>query len=98
MFLNLLPTAVKNISSCLNANDIMNSSSHYGACRSSILVTFLLVALTLFLDVGVGLANYTNAFFQANFETTRLLISALIGVILTLSAFTLFFTHSSNNV
>ncbi|WP_430788013.1 DUF2254 domain-containing protein [Virgibacillus flavescens] len=54
-----------------------------------ILATFFLVALTLYVDVGLGLAQYTNDFFQAGFDTTRLLISSLIGGILTLSAFTL---------
>ncbi|MEC5423951.1 DUF2254 domain-containing protein [Virgibacillus sp. C22-A2] len=54
-----------------------------------IIVAFFLVALTLFLDVGLELAQYTTNYFEAEFETTRLLISALIGGILTLSAFTL---------
>lgn len=43
----------------------------------------------MYLDVGIGLAQYVPVFFKAEFETTRLLISSLIGGILTLSAFTL---------
>ncbi|NBJ70079.1 MULTISPECIES: DUF2254 domain-containing protein [Clostridia] len=54
-----------------------------------IICTFFLVAITVYLDVGVGIAQYTYDGFQATFETTRSLISALIGGVLTLSAFTL---------
>ncbi|ASK60761.1 hypothetical protein CFK37_00325 [Virgibacillus phasianinus] len=54
-----------------------------------IIATLILAALVLFLDVWLGLASYTNKFFRADFQTTRLLISALIGGILTLAAFTL---------
>ncbi|WP_461177363.1 DUF2254 domain-containing protein [Virgibacillus ainsalahensis] len=52
-------------------------------------IAFFLVVFTVLLDAGMGLAKYTNNNFQAGFETTRLLISSLIGGILTLSAFTL---------
>ncbi|CDQ38115.1 hypothetical protein M948_07285 [Virgibacillus sp. CM-4] len=54
-----------------------------------VIVTFLFAAITLYLDVGIGLAQYMPVFFKAEFETTRLLISSLIGGVLTLSAFTL---------
>ncbi|MFS0751689.1 DUF2254 domain-containing protein [Oceanobacillus sp. 1P07AA] len=54
-----------------------------------IIATFLFAAITLYLDVGIGLALYMPDFFKAEFETTRLLISSLIGGVLTLSAFTL---------
>ncbi|BAC13660.1 hypothetical conserved protein [Oceanobacillus iheyensis HTE831] len=54
-----------------------------------IIATFLFAAITLYLDVGIGIAQYMPVFFKAEFETTRLLISSLIGGVLTLSAFTL---------
>ncbi|AUJ24814.1 DUF2254 domain-containing protein [Virgibacillus dokdonensis] len=54
-----------------------------------IIWTFFLVAITVYMDVGIGIAKYTFDGFQATFETTRALISALIGGVLTLSAFTL---------
>ncbi|SDJ87900.1 DUF2254 domain-containing protein [Sediminibacillus albus] len=52
-----------------------------------ILITFLLAAVTLALDLVLGISEGKR--FAVNFETTRLLVSSLIGGILTLSAFSL---------
>ncbi|WLR50379.1 DUF2254 domain-containing protein [Bacillus tianshenii] len=52
-------------------------------------VALLLVALTLYLDLRLEISNYVGSFFHAKAQPTRLLVSALIGGILTLSAFTL---------
>lgn len=49
----------------------------------------ILVILTLFLDLRVDIENLAPAILQINAEITRILISTLIGGILTLSAFTL---------
>ncbi|MBM7554317.1 DUF2254 domain-containing protein [Thalassobacillus pellis] len=51
--------------------------------------SLFLVALTLYLDYFVNLSQYIPSFFHANAQPTRMLVSALIGGILTLSAFTL---------
>ncbi len=54
-----------------------------------ICLAILLVALTLFLDLYVEVSQYTFEFLSMDAEITRLLVSTLIGGILTLSAFTL---------
>lgn len=90
MFLNLLPTSFKKY--LLMSKRQRHHELQLTLWRTPLLyiiASFFLVAATLFLDVGVGLANYTIEFFQSKFETTRLLIGTLIGGILTLSAFTL---------
>lgn len=48
----------------------------------------LIALVTIFFDVQFRLHEYSDAFF-VSFETARLLVSALLGGILTLSAFTL---------
>ncbi|MFZ3580148.1 DUF2254 domain-containing protein [Virgibacillus sp. DJP39] len=90
MFLNLLPTSIKKY--FLMSKRQRQHELQLTLWRTPffyIVATIFLVAFTLFLDVGLGLADYTNDFFHASFATTKLLISALIGGILTLSAFTL---------
>ncbi|WP_223702597.1 DUF2254 domain-containing protein [Sutcliffiella deserti] len=47
------------------------------------------VAITLYLDIGLELSQYMPDLMRTTAEPTRLLVSALIGGILTLSAFTL---------
>ncbi|WP_281976179.1 DUF2254 domain-containing protein [Halobacillus litoralis] len=54
-----------------------------------ILLAVLFVAVTLVLDLVLEINQYTYQFFQVNAEITRILVSTLIGGILTLSAFTL---------
>ncbi|MFD1019247.1 DUF2254 domain-containing protein [Thalassobacillus hwangdonensis] len=54
-----------------------------------VLGSLVLVAITLFLDLKVEIFQYTHTFFQSEAQSTRVLVSTLIGGILTLSAFTL---------
>ncbi len=54
-----------------------------------ILGAFVFVAITLYLDLVLELSRYTPDLMRTTAQPTRLLISALIGGILTLSAFTL---------
>ncbi|WP_347551104.1 DUF2254 domain-containing protein [Pseudalkalibacillus hwajinpoensis] len=54
-----------------------------------ILGAFIFVAITLYLDLVLELSQYTPNMIRTTAQPTRLLISALIGGILTLSAFTL---------
>ncbi|MGA9289170.1 MAG: DUF2254 domain-containing protein [Anaerobacillus sp.] len=54
-----------------------------------ILGAFVFVAITLYLDLVFELSNYTPELMRTTAQPTRLLVSALIGGILTLSAFTL---------
>ncbi|MCA1012388.1 DUF2254 domain-containing protein [Halobacillus halophilus] len=51
--------------------------------------SILFVAITLVLDLVVELEQYTFQSFRINAEITRMLVSTLIGGLLTLSAFTL---------
>ncbi|MFC7063633.1 DUF2254 domain-containing protein [Halobacillus seohaensis] len=54
-----------------------------------IMLSLFLVAITLFLDLKVGLKEYSPDLIQFQASVTRTLVSTLIGGILTLSAFTL---------
>ncbi|TKD72102.1 DUF2254 domain-containing protein [Pseudalkalibacillus hwajinpoensis] len=54
-----------------------------------ILGSFIFVAITLYVDTVFELSNYVPEMLRTSAQPTRLLISALIGGILTLSAFTL---------
>ncbi|WP_299743422.1 DUF2254 domain-containing protein [uncultured Rossellomorea sp.] len=51
--------------------------------------SILLVALTLYLDLYADISQYTLDFLSMDASVTRMLVSTLIGAILTLSAFTL---------
>ncbi|MGP4076114.1 DUF2254 domain-containing protein [Halobacillus sp. K22] len=51
--------------------------------------SILFVAITLVLDLVIELEQYTFQSFRINAEITRMLVSTLIGGLLTLSAFTL---------
>jgi len=51
--------------------------------------SILLVALTLYLDLYADISQYTSDFLSMDASVTRMLVSTLIGAILTLSAFTL---------
>ncbi|WP_244151642.1 DUF2254 domain-containing protein [Halobacillus dabanensis] len=52
-------------------------------------MSVLVVIITLLLDIVFQIEQYTFEFFRINAEITRMLVSTLIGGILTLSAFTL---------
>nr|WP_211201549.1 DUF2254 domain-containing protein [Bacillus sp. NTK071] len=54
-----------------------------------IIASFIFVGITLYLDTVLELSRYVPEMFRTTAQPTRLLISALIGGILTLSAFTL---------
>ncbi|MYL51308.1 DUF2254 domain-containing protein [Halobacillus litoralis] len=54
-----------------------------------ILLSIFFVVVTLLLDIVFQIEQYTFEFFRINAEITRMLVSTLIGGILTLSAFTL---------
>ncbi|MDP4550566.1 DUF2254 domain-containing protein [Alkalihalobacillus macyae] len=54
-----------------------------------IIGAFIFVAITLYFDTVFELSRYVPEMFHTSAQPTRLLISALIGGILTLSAFTL---------
>lgn len=54
-----------------------------------IAASILFVIATLYLDLSFQLEQYTHEFFRINADITRMLVSTLIGGILTLSAFTL---------
>ncbi|WP_261130552.1 DUF2254 domain-containing protein [Bacillus sp. Marseille-Q3570] len=53
-----------------------------------ILLSICLAVLTLYLDLGLELSQYIDAKFSSQAQLTRMLVSTLIGGILTLSAFT----------
>lgn len=53
-----------------------------------IVISMILVAVTLYLDLAVDLSQYISTTFSSHAKLTRLLVSTLIGGILTLSAFT----------
>ncbi|WP_226585337.1 DUF2254 domain-containing protein [Halobacillus litoralis] len=54
-----------------------------------ITLSIFFVAITLYLDIILQIEQYTFSFFRINADITRMLVSTLIGGILTLSAFTL---------
>ncbi|KGX90520.1 hypothetical protein N781_06915 [Pontibacillus halophilus JSM 076056 = DSM 19796] len=54
-----------------------------------IAISTLLVVATLLLDLYVDISQYTPNLFQSQASLTRVLVSSLIGAILTLSAYTL---------
>ncbi|MCA0987573.1 DUF2254 domain-containing protein [Guptibacillus algicola] len=54
-----------------------------------ILGAILFAGVTLFLDLSVDISRFTPELMHASVQPTRLLVSSLIGGILTLSAFTL---------
>ncbi len=54
-----------------------------------IIMSLVVVGITLTLDLVVEVNQYTQNIFQINAEVTRMLVSTLIGGMLTLSAFTL---------
>lgn len=53
-----------------------------------VLAASLIAIVTIFIDIQFNLSQYSDRF-VVDYETTRLLVSALVGGILTLSAFTL---------
>ncbi len=52
------------------------------------MLSICLAVLTLYLDLGLELSQYIDAKFSSQAQLTRMLVSTLIGGILTLSAFT----------
>ena len=54
-----------------------------------ICLSLLLVAVSLYFDLYLEISQFTGAFLSMDASVTRILVSTLIGAILTLSAFTL---------
>ncbi|WP_173917805.1 DUF2254 domain-containing protein [Halobacillus sp. Marseille-Q1614] len=90
MFLNLLPLSLQKyfqMSKRLRKHEIQ--STLWLMPLIYIIISIFLVALTLTLDLVIGLEDVIPPLLHFEPQATRTLISALIGGILTLSAFTL---------
>ncbi|MCP3029295.1 DUF2254 domain-containing protein [Halobacillus sp. A5] len=90
MFLNFLPVEIRKyfrMSRRQRKHEMQMTLWYMPAVY--ILISIVLVAVTLFLDLQIGLEEAAPKMLQIEVSVTRTLVSTLIGGILTLSAFTL---------
>ena len=90
MILDLLPVAVRKyfeMSKRQRKHEMQMAIWYMPVAYIALAIGFGI--LTLVLDLVIEVNEYTHTVFQINADITRMLVSTLIGGILTLSAFTL---------